>query len=229
MLNDVYKAISLFKKELGYVTSSDGETVFETFQKKVPIMFKDNKRDIIYSIHYTDDHTASVAKILDNRQLTGTIYQTDDAKFYDALSAFIVNAKNDRISWGCGKLGLAFPDFMPPDDLSFSTYLKSRLPVFKDRINYVFRIILVILILPILFAKELCVTGTAYSTKLMSLGILFLLSSLCFVVVSIAFSPSMVIGYNIPYYYMFESYCIILYMGGLVYYGYVGWKKEWSN
>lgn len=65
----------------------------------------------------------------------------------------IVNAKQNKISWGCGKLGIILPKSMPPRDLSFITFLTSQQTYIYDKSILLLKIIGGILFFPYIAAK----------------------------------------------------------------------------
>lgn len=188
-------------------------------------MFKDNALDVVYSIHYVGNNTASVGKTTNSGQQTGTIYQSDDAQFYDALTSFIVNAKHNTIQWGCGKLGLVFPNNMPPRDLSFLSYLKHNMPNVISR----FKSFLVITFMLVFFPYSIAMVLFSDGDENNSNGLFYIM-----IISVLALFPCLTKTEDMPLldvtrYILLELYAVGIFLISAIYFKYNSWKGKWTN
>jgi len=208
-----------------------GSEAFEKFFKNEPVMFYDDSKEVLYSIHLVYGGHVLVSKQQNGRDERGSILESKEDKLYDAVASFIVNAKQNKITWGCGKLGIVFPDAMPPRDLSFITFVTSHSSYIYDKSILLLKIIGYILVFPYFIAKLL------FDDSDISLEFIFfyvvgsLIIPLIFPVM--ASQPT---GSNVPtpiqfdgiLYLLAELYLLGIFILSGIKIKYDKWRKEWS-
>lgn len=216
-MNAVEKSQELLRGQLGDIE-------YTKFINKEPVTFP--AREGTYLVHLTDEDRVDVARTIGKNTERGIIHYNPREKLFDATAAFIANARTGHIDWGCGHMGVEFPDEMPPPNLKFTTYLRQKTPNVKEKLVILGHILTAIPMFPYKLGKiqNDFVDGTMTCILLaMMTGIPLMLTQ-----------PSGSSDNPGPPFLTFLqcgiwlSYIIALFTFGLIQGSYKEWREQWS-